>query len=168
MILRLDHGDCCTDDFGSFWKRCLQPSFELVTQIAVSTLSALFFILDLVCPIGHNLKRMQIKQRRVEYYTALTGKQPAREWVLSIKDMLKQAIIFKRIRQAGLGQLGNTRSLGSGVHELKINYGPGFRIYYGIHQDELILILAGGSKSTQQSDIKKAQAYWLVWKEDNS
>ncbi|MCX7979155.1 MAG: type II toxin-antitoxin system RelE/ParE family toxin, partial [Bdellovibrionaceae bacterium] len=50
------------------------------------------------------------------------------------------------------------RSVGSGVHELKIDYGPGYRVYYGIHQDEIILLLMGGSKRTQQSDIEKAQA----------
>ena len=111
---------------------------------------------------------MKIKQRRVDYYTTPSGKQPARDWLQSIKDKLTQAILYKRIRQAGLGQMGNTRSVGEGVHELKINYGPGFRIYYGIHQDELILILMGGDKGSQKMDIKKAQAYWLVWKEDNT
>lgn len=110
---------------------------------------------------------MKIKQRRVDYYSTPSGKQPARDWLLSIKDKLTQAILFKRIRQAGEGQFGHNRSVGDGVNELKINYGPGYRIYYGIHQDELILILMGGSKGTQQMDIKKARAYWLVWKEDN-
>lgn len=81
---------------------------------------------------------------------------------------MSQAIHFKRIRQTGLGQLGNTKNVGQGVHELKINYGPGFRVYYGIQNDELILILMGGDKSSQQSDIKRAKAYWLVWKEDNT
>lgn len=119
-----------------------------------------------MCLMGHS-SQVKIKQRRVDYFTTFSGKQPAREWLLSIKDKLAQAILFKRIRQAGEGQLGNTRSVGDGVHELKINYGPGFRIYYGIHQDELILILIGGSKGTQQMDIKKARAYWLVWKDDN-
>lgn len=111
---------------------------------------------------------MKVKQRRVDYYSTPSGKQPARDWLLSIKDKLTQAIIFKRIRQAGEGLLGNTRGVGEGVHELKINYGPGYRVYFGIHQDELILILVGGNKSTQQMDIKKAHAYWLVWKEENS
>lgn len=95
------------------------------------------------------------------------GKQPARDWLLSLKDMLTQAILFKRIRQAGQGNFGKTRHVGDGVNELKISFGPGYRIYYGIHQDELILILMGGSKSTQQSDIRKARAYWLEWKEGN-
>ena len=110
---------------------------------------------------------MNIKHRRVDYFSTPSGKHPARDWLLSIKDNLTQAILFKRIRQAGNGHFGKTRHVGDGVSELKINFGPGYRIYYGIHQDELILILMGGSKSTQQDDIKKARAFWLSWKEDN-
>lgn len=85
----------------------------------------------------------------------------------SIKDGLTQAILYKRIRQAGLGQFGKTRNLGGGLLEPKIDYGPGYRIYYGVHEHKLILILMGGSKHTQDSDIKKAKVYWLEWKERN-
>lgn len=105
--------------------------------------------------------------RRIEYFRLASGKQPARDWLLSIKDKLTQAILFKRIRQAGLGQLGNYKSIGKGVFELKINYGPGYRIYFAIYNDELILLLLGGDKSIQKSDIKKAQDYWFAWKEEN-
>ena len=108
---------------------------------------------------------MQIKQRLVSYYRTSVGKAPAQEWLASIKDKLTQAILYKRIRQAGLGQFGKTKSLGEGVWELKIDHGPGYRVYYGIHKDELILILIGGSKRTQVSDIKKAHLYWAEWKE---
>ncbi len=69
---------------------------------------------------------------------------------------------------AGLGQFGKTRNVGEGVQELKIDYGPGYRVYYGIHGDELILILMAGSKRTQTADIKKARAYWIEWKETNT
>lgn len=92
---------------------------------------------------------------------------PAREWLSNIKDKLTQAILYKRIRQAGEGQFGKTRSVGEGVWELKIDYGPGYRIYYGIHENELILILMAGSKRTQSADIKKAQDYWMQWKGNN-
>ncbi len=117
-------------------------------------------------PYGAQLV-VQIKQRVVDYYRTPAGKEPAHEWLSSIKDKLTQAILYKRIRQAGLGHFGNTRNVGEGVWELKINYGPGYRVYYGIHGDELILILMGGSKRTQTGDIKKACAYWIEWKERN-
>lgn len=111
---------------------------------------------------------MQAKPRSIDYYKTRTGKEPAKEWLSSVKDTLTQAILYKRIRQAGLGQFGKARNLGDGIWELKVDYGPGYRLYYGIHGDELILILMGGSKRTQTADIKKARAYWIDWKETNT
>ncbi len=111
---------------------------------------------------------MQIKHRSVDYYRTPAGKEPAKEWLSSIKDKMTQAILYKRIRQAGLGQFGKTRNVGDGVWELKVDYGPGYRVYYGIHGDELILILMAGSKRTQTADIKKTRAYWTEWKEMNT
>jgi putative addiction module killer protein len=108
-----------------------------------------------------------IKPRGVQYYETPAGKLPAKDWLESLKDGLTQAILYKRIRQAGLGQFGKVRNLGEGVSELKIDHGPGFRVYYGIHEDKLILILMAGSKRTQESDIKKAKAYWTEWKGRN-
>jgi len=108
---------------------------------------------------------MQIKQRLIDYYRTSSGKEPVREWLSALKDKITQAILYKRIRQAGLGQFGKTRNVGDGVWELKIDYGPGYRVYYGIHNDELILLLMAGSKRTQSADIKKARAYWIEWKE---
>lgn len=111
---------------------------------------------------------MQVKERSIEYYKTENGKEPVKEWLSSIKDKLTQAILYKRIRQVGLGQFGKTRSVGSGVHEMKIDYGPGFRIYFGIHNDEVIVLLMGGSKRTQTSDIEKAQSYWSQLKGSRS
>ncbi len=83
-------------------------------------------------------------------------------------EKLTQAIIYKRIRQASMGNFGDHRSVGTGVFEMKIDYGPGFRIYYGIYNDEMILLLMGGSKRTQQADIDKAKVHWALWKEDKN
>ena len=58
---------------------------------------------------------MQVKSRHVEYFRASNGKEPAKEWLNAIKDKVSQAIIYKRIRQAGLGNFGKTRSVGDGV-----------------------------------------------------
>lgn len=110
---------------------------------------------------------MQGKIRVVEYYRTTLGKEPAKEWLNTLNDKVTQAIIYKRIRQAGLGNFGNTRGVGDGVSELKIDFGPGYRVYFGIHNDELILILAGGSKRTQTRDIQKARSFWLQWRKEN-
>ncbi len=110
---------------------------------------------------------MKIKERLVEYFYTPSGKAPAKEWLDSIKDKLTQAILYKRIRQASLGNFGDSKSVGQGVCEMRINLGPGYRIYYGIHKDEVILLLIGGSKRTQPIDIDKAKAYWILWKESH-
>ena len=83
----------------------------------------------------------------------------AKAWIDSIKDSLTQAKLPKRIRQAGMGNFGDFKIVGSGVHEMRIDFGPGYRIYFGIHNDEIILLLLGGSKRTQDSDIQKAKTY---------
>lgn len=111
---------------------------------------------------------MKIKERLVEYFSTPHGKIPVKEWIHSIKDQLTQAILYKRIRQAAAGNFGDHKSVGSGVFELRINYGPGYRIYYGIHNDEMILLLVGGSKRTQRADIEKAKVYWTIFKENSN
>lgn len=123
--------------------------------------------IDNSCPIGH-IKYVKIKERLVEYFMTPNGKMPAQEWLNSIKDKLTQAILYKRIRQAALGNFGDHKSVGAGVLELRINYGPGYRIYYGIFDDEVILLLIGGSKRTQLADIEKAKTYWIIFKENKN
>lgn len=65
-----------------------------------------------------------------------------------------------------MGNLGEWNSVGHGVYELKIDYGPGYRIYFGQEGNRLIILLCGGDKTTQQKDIKKAQEYWADWREN--
>jgi putative addiction module killer protein len=120
-----------------------------------------------MCPIGHTCQ-VKIKERVVEYFYTPAGKAPAKDWLNSIKDKLTQAILFKRIRQASLGNFGDHKSIGQGVFEMRIDFGPGYRIYYGVHKDEVILLLMGGSKRAQQADIDKAKTYWTLWKENNN
>lgn len=110
---------------------------------------------------------MDVKPRDIHYYTTANGKQPVRKWLESIKDSMTQAILYKRIRQAGMGNFGHTRSVGGGVSEFKIDFGQGYRIYFGLHKDKLIVLLVGGTKRTQQADIETAKDYWNHWKKEN-
>jgi putative addiction module killer protein len=59
-----------------------------------------------------------------------------------------------------MGNLGNTRALGTGVSELKIDFGPGYRVYYGEDGPTIVVLLLGGDKSSQERDIEKAKAFW--------
>jgi len=65
-----------------------------------------------------------------------------------------------------LGNAGDSKSLGDGVHEIRIDYGPGYRVYYGNDGKSLIILLCGGDKRKQNVDIKTAKKYWLDYKKD--
>ena len=62
------------------------------------------------------------------------------------------------------GNLSNARGVGAGVHELRIDFGPGYRVYFGRDGDRLVILLGGGTKKRQQGDIRKAQALWKDYK----
>ena len=78
-------------------------------------------------------------------------------WFRKLRDRQAKARILARIRRLSLGNPGDTRSLGEGVSELKINYGPGYRLYYKQREKTLVILLVGGDKRTQQQDIEKAK-----------
>jgi putative addiction module killer protein len=65
----------------------------------------------------------------------------------------------------GMGNLSNVDSVGQGVHEYKINFGPGYRIYFGRDGEELIILLVGGTKKKQSQDIAEAQKLWADYKQ---
>ncbi|MFW6223208.1 MAG: type II toxin-antitoxin system RelE/ParE family toxin [Bacteroidota bacterium] len=80
-----------------------------------------------------------------------------KKWFKTLKDRKARARIDIRIKRISLGNLGDVKSIGKGVFELRIDYGPGYRVYF-VERDRIrIILLAGGKKSTQNKDIKKAQ-----------
>ena len=81
-----------------------------------------------------------------------------RDWINALKDRAGRARIQVRIDRLVHGNPGQHRNLTEGVSELKVDFGPGYRVYYADRGGELIVLLAGGDKSTQQQDIKAAIA----------
>ncbi len=81
-----------------------------------------------------------------------------RDWINSLKDQAGRARIQVRVDRLANGNPGQHRKLPNGISELKIDLGPGYRIYYTERGGELIILLAGGDKSSQQRDIKTAVA----------
>ena len=98
-------------------------------------------------------------QTIVEYIDA-QGNAPFRAWLERLKDRKAQAVIDARLTHVRMGNLGHCRSVGHGVKELKIDFGPGYRVYSGQDGDKVVVLLFGGDKKSQPSDIKRAQEYW--------
>ena len=79
-----------------------------------------------------------------------------REWIDTLKDRAGRARVLVRVDRLIQGNPGQHRDLAEGVSELKVDFGPGYRVYYAQRGSRLLLLLAGGDKSTQQKDIAKA------------
>ena len=103
---------------------------------------------------------MEAQPREIKNYQTADGKIPFEEWLDNLRDRKARAKIKNRLKRVEAGNLGNYRSVGEGVCELKIDYGAGYRVYFGQIGTIIILILCGGDKSTQQQDIQKAKEYW--------
>lgn len=78
-------------------------------------------------------------------------------WLKRLKDMRGKGAIVLRLRQVQMGHLGDVKNLGLGLHELRWHIGPGYRVYFCRRGQQLILLLAGGDKSTQARDIERAR-----------
>ena len=78
-------------------------------------------------------------------------------WLSALRDQVGKAKILARVRRLELGNPGDVRDVGEGISELRINFGPGYRVYYKQIGRMIVLLLCGGNKSTQDSDIKRAK-----------
>lgn len=101
----------------------------------------------------------------ITYYADEAGHKPFRDWYLSLRDRTAMQKIAVRLGRLELGNFGVSKGVGSGVMELKIDYGPGYRVYYAVDGDTVVLLLVGGDKKSQQRDIVAAQEYWKSHKE---
>ncbi len=93
-------------------------------------------------------------------YVMESRKKPYGIWLENLRDIQALARIETRIDRLKRGIYGNCEPVGGGVSELKIDYGPGYRIYFGKDGAAVVILLCGGDKSSQREDIRTAQAYW--------
>lgn len=103
---------------------------------------------------------MEATPREVRIYITPNGKRPYKNWLDSLKDIKAVAKIEARIDRIEEGNFGDVKGITKGVCELRIDYGPGYRVYFGQIGVSIVLLLCGGDKSTQAQDVVKAQEYW--------
>lgn len=105
---------------------------------------------------------------KVRHYQTTGGRVPLAEWLEGLRDGQTRTRIIGRLDRLRAGLFGDWRSVGEGVYELRIDHGPGYRIYFGREGRTLVLLLCGGNKGTQTSDIEKAHGYWKDHKARNT
>jgi putative addiction module killer protein len=98
-------------------------------------------------------------------YVTADGKVPFDDWFCGIKDGSTKARLETRIDRLALGNFGNCAPAREGVSELKIDFGPGYRVYFGKDGDTIVILLGGGTKNTQDADMKLARKYWREYKD---
>jgi putative addiction module killer protein len=104
-------------------------------------------------------------KKELRFYRTEEGKEPFTNWLGALKDGIGRAHITNRLNRVILGNYGDCEPVGDGVYELKIHYGPGYRVYFSEQEGTIVLLLLGGSKRTQDKDIKKAKKYWNEFRE---
>ena len=103
---------------------------------------------------------MNAYPRELKFYLTDNGWSPFKEWLDSLRDVKGRAKIRVRLDRVRLGNFGDSQGVGGGVQELRIEYGPGYRVYYGRVGETIVILLCGGDKSSQSNDIDLAKQYW--------
>lgn len=105
--------------------------------------------------------KLLAKQRTAKVFTDAAGKSPFEDYLKGLKDVVGKAKILARIERAERGNFGDYKHLEDGLFEMKENFGPGYRIYFAVEGDEIIILLSAGTKRGQSRDIEAAQKYLL-------
>ena len=100
----------------------------------------------------------------VRHYITPEGTDPTQTWLSSLRDVVARVALVKRLNRLEQGNFGDHKYCRGGVWELRVDVGPGYRVYYAQAGKQLVLLLCGGSKSSQQVDISRACEFWQDWK----
>jgi putative addiction module killer protein len=93
-------------------------------------------------------------------YTTPSAKEPFTEWLNSLRDVMGRKRILARVSRMQQGNYGDCKPVGNGVSELRLFFGSGYRVYFGERGNDLVILLCGGEKDSQDADIQQAKAYW--------
>jgi putative addiction module killer protein len=97
-------------------------------------------------------------------YEQKREKSPFLDWLLGLRDIRARALVRARINRLELGNFGDCKSVGGGVLELRVPFGPGYRVYLGRDGNTVVVLLCGGDKGSQSKDVKRAQLLWKEYK----
>jgi putative addiction module killer protein len=103
---------------------------------------------------------MEVQPREIREYQTQEEKVPFAEWLESLRDLKARVKIEKRLERVRAGNLGDYKSVGEGVCELRVDIGGGYRVYFGQIGTKIVILLCGGIKKTQEEDIEQAKEYW--------
>ena len=98
--------------------------------------------------------------RQIIIYADASGNEPFSKWLEGLSDTRLRRQILIRLRRVEQGNYGDYKSLKDGVYELRLMYGPGYRVYFGEQAHQFVVLLCGGDKSSQAKDIEQAKTYW--------
>lgn len=103
---------------------------------------------------------------RIEHYlTVDEQKDVYDDWLRRLRDAQAKVAVIRRVTRVEQGNFGDHKFCRDGVWELRIDAGPGYRVYYGLAGHRLVLLLCGGDKRTQDADTARAVAYWQDWQQ---
>lgn len=110
---------------------------------------------------------MAVSPKELRIYETSEGRKPFDDWLDGLRDRITVARIASRLNRVAIGNLGDAKSVGDGVSELRLAFGPGYRIYFAQEKDRIVLLLCGGDKGSQDKDIRAAKEYWEDYRRRN-
>ena len=112
---------------------------------------------------------MATQSYEIRLYETPEGSAPFARWVRSLRDNTLRLRIDQRLERLIHGNFGDCKLLAAtgGVYELRFNFGSGYRVYFGVSDQTVVVLLCGGNKSSQDRDIRKAASYWEEYKRRN-
>lgn len=109
---------------------------------------------------------MEARPRHLKKYVTDSGRCPVDEWLAALKDKSTKAIVANRLLRSMQGNFGLCRGQGGGLQEMKIDFGPGLRVYFAEDGDTIVVLLCGGDKSTQSKDIENAREFLMDYQKE--
>lgn len=105
---------------------------------------------------------------KIEHYLTIEDSRDIYvDWLEKLKDITAKIAVIRRVARIESGNFGDHKFCRDGVSELRIDVGVGYRVYYATAGKQLVLLLCGGDKRTQDADIDRACSYWKHWKKEN-